>query len=637
MCGLVCILARNNQPVEVGDLQCMSETIIHRGPDDSGVFTDGSVGFAFRRLSILDLSPNGHQPMVSPDQNLVIVYNGEIYNYVELRKELSALGHQFQSSGDTEVLLHAYAEWGQDCLSKLNGMWAFLIYDRRRRVLFGSRDRFGIKPLYRYCTPDATLFGSEIKAIRASKHFQSERTNWSVAASYLLSGSADKTLQTFTAGVEQVRPGSAFEIDSQGNSREWTYWSLEKIPQTHYEAPDEAFRDIFEDSVRLRLRSDVPVGVCLSGGLDSTSILCSMARVGAETNPDNQQSLNAFSYQDPQFDESEYIRDTIKQTGATLHKLESGPGELWDRLSQTIWHLDEPVHSVVALIVYELMGLAASNGVRVVLNGQGADETCAGYPTYFSPYWQRILRSGNFLHAWNQMSAFAKGHERDAKQLFYRELNTFMRQILRRSNIYRKLSQRRRKGNPNLGHWYNSDFLDHYESPIGLGDACTLTKTLQNAVERDPLPLYLRVEDRLSMAHSVESRLPFLDYRLISLLGNTPDNWKLRGEWNKYILRQAMRDRIPDSVCNRVDKMGFPTTEQKWMAGVFYEPMQDILASQGMRERAIYNIDTIRNALEQHKKGQTNVSIELFRIAQFELWNESVRAPVRQTELLHTA
>ena len=217
--------------------------------------------------------------------------------------------------------------------------------------------------------------------------------------------------------------------------------------------------------------------------------------------------------------------------------------------------------------------------------------------------------------------------------LFKRELKTFMRHPLRRIPLYKKLSQDRRSQNPHLGNWYSQEFRDHYEAPYNLGDPDSLTQELRRSVECKPLPLYLRVEDRMSMAHSVESRLPFMDYRLVSLLFNTPDNWKLRDHWNKYILRQAMKDQIPDSVSTRVDKMGFPAAEKNWVAGPYFEPLQDMLSSQNMRERSIYNVETIRNDLERHRKGETNVSIELFRIAQFELWNDSVDKPVQQQQI----
>lgn len=627
MCGLVGILALDERSVEASELQHLTDTIIHRGPDDSGVFTEGTIGFGFRRLAILDLTPKGHQPMVSQDGDLVLVFNGEIYNYVELRNELMALGHRFQSSGDSEVLLQAYAEWGVDCLPKLNGMWAFLIYDRRTKTIFGSRDRFGVKPLYWYRTPDTVLFASEIKAIKASRRFGPARTNWQSVTRFLLADRMDETLETFTAGIKQVQPGMAFKIDLQGNIREWQYWSLDAIQPRQFAAPEEEYAEIFEDAVRIRLRSDVPVGVCLSGGLDSTSIICAMARVNPVSNQDGQHPIHAFCYMDPGFDESKYINDTLEQTGAMLHKLKTSPDLLWSKLTKALWYLDEPVHSPVVLIGYELMRMAASNGISVLVNGQGADETNAGYNPYFANYWQSLLRSGHLIRAWKEMSGFAEGQGLELGKLAATQANEFVRNLLRCHPSIRKLAQRRRIEQAPSYKYYNKELIEHFDPYTVEVDTPSLPEILKRSVEKYPLPIFLRVEDRLSMAHSLESRLPFLDYRLVSLLFSLPDKWKLRNYWNKYGLRQAMRNRIPESVRMRVDKMGFGIPLEDWVSGPFYEPLQDLFSSQKMKNRGIYNIEAIRNSLEAHRKGQGGAELGLLRVAQFELWNDTNLAP----------
>ncbi|TXG86838.1 MAG: asparagine synthase (glutamine-hydrolyzing), partial [Thermomicrobiales bacterium] len=320
MCGLAGIIGLNGQTVDVTALERMAFSLQHRGPDDKGIYVNGAVGFGFRRLSILDLSPGGHQPKVSRDEKVAIVFNGEIYNYIELRAELTALGHTFESSGDTEVLLAAYREWGSECLPKLNGMWAFLIYDLAEQKVFGSRDRFGVKPLYRHTTGDLVLFGSEIKAILESGYYQT-RLNWNVATAFLLRNQLDVDGQTFYEGIEQVPAGSAFELYLDGRHRSWSFWSLDEIEPTQVQEPIETFKHLFDDAVRLRMRSDVPVGVCLSGGLDSTSILCRMAKRKSASG----HQLQAFSYMSKEYDESRYIADTIQWTGAQLNRLEVDP------------------------------------------------------------------------------------------------------------------------------------------------------------------------------------------------------------------------------------------------------------------------------------------------------------------------
>src|SRR5262245_4694092 len=301
----------------------MTRLLAHRGPDDHGVFSENAVALVFRRLAILDLAPSGHQPMLSRDGRHVIVFNGEIYNFIELREELQGLGHAFHSTGDTEVLLAAYRQWGAECLQRLNGMWAFLIYDRVERRLFGARDRFGVKPLYHCLSSGWLMFASEIKAIRDSNRVR-PGFNWRTITQYLLDDRLDASERTFYLGIEQVPAGTAFEADAAGRMRSWRYWSLPAAAEDAGESadPPETYRALFEDAVRLRMRSDVPVGVQLSGGLDSTSIISSMARqLGATAQ--KRERLHAFCYMAPQFDETPQIRATLRQTGAHLVALDS--------------------------------------------------------------------------------------------------------------------------------------------------------------------------------------------------------------------------------------------------------------------------------------------------------------------------
>src|SRR5205814_7820758 len=383
MCGHVVMLGLGGRQADAAVLSQMARSIAHRGPDDSGLYLHQQVGFGFRRLAILDLSPTGHQPMCSEDGELVIVFNGEIYNYIELREELRAAGHCFRSTIDTEVLLAAYREWGPECLGRLNGMWAFVIHDRRRGVLFGARDRFGVKPLFVHHAKDAWLLASEVKAILASGLYVRE-TNWQVTADFLLHGKLDETPATFYAGIEQVPAGCAFELRLDGSWRQWTYWSLPAVAPESAANIEETLAELLEDAVRIRLRSDVPVGVCLSGGLDSTAIICAMARnrQGGPTAAGQAAPLLAFCYHESAFDERAFIADTLAQTGALLRRISLTPEAMWESLVEVLRFQDEPIISGAPIAGFHLMKLAASNGVKVVLNGQGADEILAGYPSY---------------------------------------------------------------------------------------------------------------------------------------------------------------------------------------------------------------------------------------------------------------
>ena len=405
MCGLVATISFDGRPAEPRVLQRASDSIAHRGPDDSGLATYGPVGFGFRRLAILDLSPAGHQPMETPDGRLSIVFNGEIYNYIELKRELEQFGRTFRSGSDTEVLLQAYDQWGTDCVSRFNGMWAFVIYDRARRRIFASRDRFGVKPLYRWTDGKRLILASEIKAIVASGWYQPS-VNWTTAARFLCRGHLDADTQTFYEGVDQLAPGCTLEVDLDGRTSERAFWSLEQIADPVPDDPVARFRELFEDSIRLRMRSDVPVGVCLSGGIDSNAIISMMAKLrgGTTTYP-----LQAFSYIPEEFSEAKYIHESIERTGATLNELEISPERLWELLPTAIWHYDEPVHSPTALIGFELMRLAKSKGVTVVLNGQGADEVNAGYHNYFRSYWSDLMHGGRFVKAASEVAAYRPG------------------------------------------------------------------------------------------------------------------------------------------------------------------------------------------------------------------------------------
>ena len=618
MCGLAVIVSSQRGDVGLGDvIERMTAAIVHRGPDDEGTYVSERVAMGFRRLSILDTSPLGHQPMLSDDEQVVLVFNGEIYNYLELRDELTALGHHFRSTGDTEVLLKAYLEWGNDCVSRFRGMWAFVIYDKREQRLFGSRDRFGMKPLYRYGDRTRTLFGSEIKAIRASGLYQGG-TNWRTASRYLLEERLDDTLESFYDGIDQIAPGSSFELTVDGQFRQWRYWSLENAPRFEGNDPTGSLAELLEDAVRLHMRSDVPLGVHLSGGLDSTSILCAAARA-RKANASNE-PLMAFSYIAPEFDESRFISDTIEQTAATLVKLDTEPKRLWDLLEDVLEHQDEPIYSMMPLVSYELMRLAKSNGIKVVLNGQGADETIAGYPSYFGDYWTGGLYSGALYSVWREIGAHASVHGGERGALFLKHLKYAMKSRIARTSPYRALANWRRRRAYRSNAWYTAELAEYLPDEQNAAPS-SLHDSLLYSVYRTPLPRILRVEDRNSMAHSIEARLPFLDHRLAEFCFGLAPEWLLRGPWNKFVLREAMRGRIPESVRTRADKMGFPVPATSWLSGPLYEPVLDLLTSRTARERGIYKVDSILRDVANHRRGGAVFQGPLFDIAQFEVWS----------------
>lgn len=621
MCGIAVAIGLNGRPVERAAVERMAKSLLHRGPDDGGIYMEGAVGMGFRRLSILDLSAAGHQPMISQDGQHVLAFNGEIFNYVELREELRQLGYQFRSSGDSEVLLAAYREWGRECLPRLNGMWAFVIYDRRHRRLFGSRDRFGVKPLYYSRDNEVIQFASEIKALRASG-YQRPGINWRTASKFLLEGRLDNQGETFYEGIEQVPPGSGFEVGLDGTWHQWIFWSLDALPQSISDDPAATFANLFEDSVRIRMRSDVPVGVCLSGGLDSTAIICAAARHRDENSGAQPESLQAFCYMAKEFDESKYIADTLTQTHAQLRQLETSPAELWNDVRRLLWFQDEPVHTMTAVVGYQLMRLAASRGIRVVLNGQGADETIGGYSSYFQDYWVSLLQQGRVSAAWQAVTAYTGAHGGNSRVRMTEAASRCVSWEMYKISAYRKWAQARRQARLRQNPWFSTDLTKYFINEDVPPTSAALSSSLKQSVVSAPLPLYLRIEDRNSMAHSVEARLPFLDYRLVSFVCGLPDDWKVRGPWNKYVLREGMRGRIPESVRSRVDKMGFPTASKKWFAHDLYEPLRDILGSQAVRERGIYHAGALITDLDRHRRGEVDLSNRLFHVAEFEILSD---------------
>lgn len=627
MCGIAATIAFDGQLANRTVIGRMTRSLVHRGPDASDVLIRGSVGFGFRRLAIIDLSPASHQPMTSEDGSTSIIFNGEIYNYLELRQELEQCGYRFRSHGDTEVLLYAYLEWGQACLSKLNGMWAFAIYDHTRRVVFGARDRFGVKPLYCYRYTNGVCLASEIKAIRASGLYQDD-VNWNCVSKFAVQGRLDESEETFYRGIIQIGAGSAFEVSLSGEWKQWTYWSLSDLEKVEITDPVQQFRDLFEDAVRLRMRSDVPLGVCLSGGLDSTSIICSVARLKNALPSSAQEQLLAFCYMAKEFDEKIYIADTLARTHAELRLLEASPIDLWDDLQKFLWFHDEPVHSMTAMIGYKLMQLAAKNGIKVILNGQGADETAAGYFSYFPDYWRTLIMDRHPMRAWKEMSSFQASHGGNRARMFCKAGKEALQWKLRRNVLYGSLSKLKNRSKSSVHGWFCPEFArlapeDELDDLDG-----RLDSSLKRSVTKTPLPIFLRVEDRNSMAHSIEARLPFLDYRLVTLLFNLSAEWKLSGPLNKFVLREAMRERIPESVRCRQDKMGFPTPVGQWFRTSLFSHMRDILVSQDARERGIYNLPAIIKDFECHQAGQIDASQRLFNVAQVEIWHRVLKGPV---------
>ena len=615
MCGFVVIVGRNGRKIRPEVVERMTQSLAHRGPNDSGIWIDHSVALGFRRLSIIDTSVRGHQPMISSDGANVVAFNGEIYNYVELRHELKSLGRHFRSASDTEVLLAAWQQWGDACVERFEGMYAFVIWDTKTNEFFGARDPFGIKPLYVHKGNDVVLLASEIKAIQASGIVET-RVNWPVIARYLVDGELGGDPITCFEGIEEISPGHTFRVGPNTPLRLKKYF---EIP-TELDAADripETVGAMLERAVQMQMRADVPLGVCLSGGLDSTAIICEMARNRFAFNSDH--PLRAFNYNAPEFDETPYIDATLGQTGATLVQWQGAPQQLWDNFPKLLHFHDEPVHSMNALIGFELMGLARRNDTIVILNGQGADETLGGYSSHFPAYWTSLVMSGRPDRAWGEIRQFAKAFGFNAQQIAAQVSRRLALRTARELPGYEKMARAVRHRALQDHAWFESDLALQAPNQRVRGELGLDAEQRRSLVSAS-LPLYLRIEDRNSMAHGVEVRVPFLDHKLASYALTMPLEWRIRGPWNKYALREGTRGRIPEMVRQRLDKMGFPTPESRWFANQLYESVRSVFDTPAARNRGLFRVDKILKMLDQSRGGTVTDHLPIFRAANVEIW-----------------
>jgi asparagine synthase (glutamine-hydrolysing) len=567
MCGFVGIVKLDGKPVIETELRTMMNKIKHRGPNDSGIFVDDNLGLGFLRLSILDLSPRGHQPMVTSDNRYVIVHNGEVYNYIELRKELIDLGYQFYSDTDTEVIINSYLAWGEECLHKFNGMWSFCIYDKVKKSIFCSRDRYGIKPFYYYCDNNILVFGSEIPAILAVLP-NKLLPNLQVVAEFLASNRTDYNEETFFLGVNRLKHGHNLITILDGKSLEvrvkkWYDLQTQSQRSTPFANPQQ-FHDNFSSSIELRLRSDVPVGTCLSGGLDSSSILAVLKN---ELSRNDIHTFSAVYGNDFKGDETKFI-SLFKGSTPNMHFTHPSAENLEESILDLIEYHAEPFPTTAIYAQYKVMELAAKS-VTVSLDGQGADEHLAGYH-YFYGYLFKELSSGfkvsrllNELYAdWKLNKSFL-----GLKSWVYFSI-PFLRQEFSSSGFPKyftgELKRVHRDGKRDIDTLFSSK---------------TLNESLQNHFEYK-LEHLLKWADRNSMRFSIEARLPFLDYRLVERSLATSSENKIYNGWTKVILRESMKGNLPEEIRLRKDKIGFSTPQKMWLQNTnikkrFIEAIQD--------------------------------------------------------------
>lgn len=620
MCGIAGIVAPDSRLPLALSVQRMCDVIAHRGPDGEGVQTWAGVALGHRRLAIVDLSEAGAQPMAWGER-YSIVFNGEVYNHHELRAELEALGHRFHSHTDTEVILAAYAVWGADCLHRFNGMWALLILDHEQRTLFAARDRFGVKPLYYWRTPDGALaFASEIKQFTVLDGWQA-RLNAQRAYDFLAWGVSDHTDETMFAGVFQLRGGQSVTValDQAGDGarlpvQQW-YTLQASAWQGDYAQAITRMRELLDDAVRLRLRADVAVGSCLSGGLDSSSIVGLMNRQLREQGATDRQKTFSACAHEKRFDERPHMETVIASTGVDAHFVYPATADLFAELDKLVWHQDEPFGSTSIFAQWKVFELAADKGVKVMLDGQGADEQLAGYMIFFGPLFAGLFRRGRWLRLWRELRAAHRIHGMSLLQACKHLVN-----ILAPLSLRNRLRERAGYGAVRPA-WLALDADIACEDPFARRGARTtsIAALCRSQLESTNLQMLLHWEDRDSMAHSVEARVPFLDYRLAEFLIGLPDDWKLSDGITKRILREAMADVVPDSIRWRMDKMGFVTPEESWMRREDPERFRTLLASAINDSRGVLRADAMQ-VLDDMIAGRSAFSFLPWRMICFGAW-----------------
>jgi asparagine synthase (glutamine-hydrolysing) len=623
MCGFAAFLSR--EPIgPAGETEAwmtsIIDTIAHRGPDDFGVLVDSRAALGFRRLSILDVSEAGHQPMTSADGRYSMVFNGEIYNYVELRNELQALGHRIRSSGDSEVLLAAYIQWGEGMVDRLVGMFAFCIVDRVRQQMFVGRDRFGIKPLFVLRSPRGILFASELKAIRRSG-LAEMKPNVARFARFLSKGRTEMVAEdehTFLDGVQQLQAGETLTVGFDGKERSRIYWNPYDLADSG-DASASQFNELFDEAIRMHLRSDVPVGVMLSGGMDSVSITCRLVAL-AHNGHCQPGQVHAFCYQSADHDESVQVADTVRSTGVTPHySYDDSARAFWNALPAVVWHHDEPFHSPTVLVGYELYRLAAANGIKVVLSGQGADEVLGGYPDYYENMLLSLFNDARLIDLRTQLKRVAADRGMSERNLMLRVGRMARNNTLRNVGWFRDMVNKRRIANEPVGH-LNSTMRDELAREQQRPWDLELGDVLRGSIRHWSLPQYLRVDDRNSMAHSVEARVPFLDHRLVEYALRLPSQERLWNGWNKVALRNAMRGRIPDSVVERRAKLGFPTAARRWLAGELLPSLRELILDGPVASSGWLEMPVMERLLREHGEGRHDHTDVLFAAAQTSVW-----------------
>ena len=552
MCGIAGIVNKKNKKVANSTIKAMTDLIRHRGPDDEGFYFSDKFAFGHRRLAILDLSSDAHQPM-SYMGLYTITYNGEIYNYLELQKELKEEGYNFKSTSDTEVILAAYDKWGEDCVNKFNGMWAFALYDKKKNTIFCSRDRFGIKPFYYTEVNNQFIFGSEIKQLL---YFKKEHyVNKDILSDYLFFALEEHTNETFFKGIFKLEQSHnlVYSLDNHTFTITKFYdlkydYELNRLDEVQ---ATEHLKQKMEASIDLRLRSDVKVGTCLSGGLDSSSIAAIASEKNRDKGIDGFTAIHGRSI-DKKNDESHFAREVSKHCNFDLLEVTPSLEDITNTIEEVVRTQEEPFGGLSIFMQYFVMKKAKEAGCIVMLDGQGGDETLFGYEKYYSMYFAYLISQFKFFRYIKELIALSPFKTSKKKIIIDSIIKLFGNKL-----SFLGSRARRKHFNPKIE--INRSRINYLYSFQSFKDFQKRELMLNN------LPHLLRYEDKNSMKHSVEARLPFIDHHFVHTALSVNDNLKFKNGYLKYLLRKMINNTLPSSIVWRKNKFGFEAPADLWM------------------------------------------------------------------------
>jgi asparagine synthase (glutamine-hydrolysing) len=627
MCGIAGVLKFGGSgTVKDSVLRQMCAAMVHRGPDDEGIYAEGAIGLGMRRLSIIDLA-TGHQPIGNEDGTVWIVFNGEIYNHRALREQLIALGHRFSTHSDTETIVHLYEEYGQQCVQHLRGMFAFAIWDSRVRKLFVARDRLGIKPLYYHLSPERFLFGSEIKVVLAHPDMYAS-FHRATLPEYLAFGYVSGT-ETLYKGIHKLLPGHWLEVEEHGKVQIERYWDLgvnsdeKELGESDYV---HTYRDLLESAVSSHMMSDVPLGVFLSGGLDSSAVAALATRVRGGP-------VETFSvgYSEHAYSELPHARLVAQHLNSIHHEVQLSRQDFFDALPQLIWHEDEPIAWPSSVALYFVARLARER-VTVVLTGEGSDETLAGYSRYaftlknaaFDRAYRRLLPGGLRRRVRDSLSNSSMIGAKTRRKLshtflakdgtswpsfyfdnFFSAFSEVEQAVLLNENVRAEFED---------GQSYRH-VLDYWERSSG----SMLQRLLYTDIKTYLVELLMK-QDNMSMAASVESRVPFLDHELVEFAMRIPQRLLIKGLSGKVILKKAVADLLPASILHR-PKLGFPTPWSGWLAGPQLDDIENLLLEPRSLDRDLINPAAIQRLFQEHRTGHRNHDDRIWRLLNLEVWH----------------